>query len=62
MSIRMPSRRITDELVHLMFCPPQPRDHHAQTVTARDIVAVIILLATMALLGAAVCAEWVVWQ
>jgi hypothetical protein len=55
----MPASRITDELVHLMFCPPTPRDHHAQTVTGRDIVAVILLLATMALLGLAVGAEWV---
>lgn len=55
----MPSSRITDELVHLMFCPPHPRDHRAQTVTAGDVFAVALLLATMVLLGFAVGAEWV---
>lgn len=54
----MPSSRITDELVQLIFCPPHPRDHHAHTITGRDMLAVIILLATMVLLGAAVGAEW----
>lgn len=58
----MPSNRITDELVQLIFCPPHPRDHRTQTVTGSDILAVILLLATMLLLGAAVGAEWVQWQ
>lgn len=54
----MPSSRVTDELTRLIFCPPQPRDHHEQPVTAGDILAVAMLLATMVLLGFAVGAEW----
>lgn len=57
----MPSSRITDELVRLMFCPPHTavRDHRNQPVIARDILAVIVLVATLVLLGFAVGAEWV---
>lgn len=36
--------------------------NHKQTITAGDILAVALLLATMALLGFAVGAEWVAAQ
>lgn len=56
--MRTPTTRITDELVHLIFCPPV-RDHRKAPLTAGDVAAVVLLLATMVLLGFAVGAEWV---
>lgn len=56
----MPSSRISisDELARVIFCPPHTvRDHHKQAITGGDILAVLLLLATMVLLGFAVGAE-----